>query len=174
MRVDVVPYDPAWPAAFEAERTVLADALGPWLSAGVHHIGSTSVPGLAAKPILDMLAGVADLDEASAAIAPLQQLGYVHAPHRPRALWFFRPSRDAQTHALHLTEPGSDLSEERLTFRDALRADASLTAEYAALKQQLAHEHPDDLAAYTQRKRGFVALVLAEHGVVLQDPHRRT
>lgn len=167
MHIEVMPPDPAWPAAFEAERAVLAAVLAPWLSGGIHHIGSTSVPGLAAKPILDMLAGVADLDEASQAVGPLEALGYVHAPHRPRALWFFKPTRSEQTHALHLTERGSDLWVERLTFRDSLRSNPARAQEYADLKRGLAAQHPDDLSAYTQAKRSFVARVLADAGVEL-------
>lgn len=173
MKVVVQPYDPQWPEAFARERDVLAHVLAPWSSGGIHHIGSTSIPGIAAKPILDMMAGVADLRAAQAAVSPLQELGYVHAPHRPRALWFFKPDRDAQTHALHLTEPGSDLWQERLAFRDALRTQPALREEYEQLKIRLAAEHPDDLAAYTQDKRAFVARVLSAAGITLQDPHRR-
>ena len=75
MRVD--DYDPAWAERFDAELVVLENVLAPWLSAGVHHIGSTSVPGLAAKPIIDMMAGVESLDAAWAAAPALGELGYV-------------------------------------------------------------------------------------------------
>jgi GrpB-like predicted nucleotidyltransferase (UPF0157 family) len=114
-----------------------------------------------------MIAGVHSLDDAQAAIAPLNALGYVDAEHRPRALWFYRPADGERTHHLHLTEPGSDIWLERLAFRDALRADPRLVDEYRALKQQLATDHPDDLRAYTDGKRAFVASVLANAGVVL-------
>jgi len=91
-RVVLVPYDPAWVTAFEVEREVLQAALQPWLRGGVEHIGSTSIPGLAAKPIIDMLAGVADFRKASAAEGALRDLGYTRAEHRPHeALHFFRP-----------------------------------------------------------------------------------
>jgi len=89
--VIVEPYDPEWPRQFEGERAVLEQVLAPWLDGGIHHIGSTSIPGLAAKPTLDMLAGVGDLDRARSAIGPLAGIDYVHAYHRPRALWFYRP-----------------------------------------------------------------------------------
>ena len=110
MRVD--DYDPAWAERFDAELVVLEDVLAPWLSAGVHHIGSTSVPGLAAKPIIDMMAGVESLDAAWAAAPALGELGYVYRVHRPEAHAFHR---DEEFH-LHLTEPGSDLWRERLAF----------------------------------------------------------
>jgi GrpB-like predicted nucleotidyltransferase (UPF0157 family) len=167
----VVPYDPDWPRRFEHERERLADALAPFLDGGVHHVGSTAVPGLAAKPIIDMIAGVRDLDEARAAVDPLQRLGYVDDPHRPvLARHFTKPSLvwSERTHSLHLTQRGSDLWRERLTFRDALRADAALAGRYEALKLQLADEE-SLLDAYTRRKRAFVAEVLRSAGLTL-DP----
>jgi GrpB-like predicted nucleotidyltransferase (UPF0157 family) len=164
----VVPYDPDWPRRFDAEREFLEHVLAPWLEGGVHHIGATSVPALAAKPIIDMMAGVRDLAEARAAFEPLRAYSYVYTPHRPRiAHHFSKPSARLSevTHGLHLTEPGSDLWNERLAFRDALRADAALVADYGALKRRLAREHADDVAAYTLGKRAFVARVLASAGV---------
>jgi GrpB-like predicted nucleotidyltransferase (UPF0157 family) len=79
--------DPAWPEQFRAEASKLAELLGPWLARPVEHIGSTSVPGLAAKPILDMMAGVHDLHSARDAIPVLTSHGYTHAQHRPATLW---------------------------------------------------------------------------------------
>ena len=79
----VVPYDPQWPRRFEAERALLERVLDPWLDGGIHHVGSTAVPGVAAKPIVDMVAGVRDLDESWAAYDVLREHSYIHAPHRP-------------------------------------------------------------------------------------------
>lgn len=86
------------------------------------------MPGLAAKPIIDIVAGVQDPAGAAPAIRVLAEHGYVHAPHRPRACWFYRTAtRSAEhTHHLHLTEPGSDLWRERLAFRDAMRGNPAL------------------------------------------------
>jgi len=78
----IVPYDPAWPRRFEGERVVLERVLAPWLESGIHHVGSTAIPGIAAKPIIDIIAGVRDLEEARAAFDPLRQQSYHHAPHR--------------------------------------------------------------------------------------------
>jgi GrpB-like predicted nucleotidyltransferase (UPF0157 family) len=142
--------------------------LAPWLEGGIHHVGSTAVPGIAAKPIVDMIAGVHDLDEARAAYEPLLAIGYVYTPHRPGiAHHFSKPSGrlDEVTHGVHVTEPGSDLWRERLAFRDALRADPDLAAEYEVLKLRLAAEHASDVEAYTQGKRAFVARVLALDGL---------
>lgn len=169
--IEVRPYDEQWPVAFAAERARLEDALRPWLAGGVEHIGSTSVPGLAAKPMLDMMAGIADLEQARAAVPVLEALDYEQGSHRPHeALWFGKPAGTTQlsgrTHNLHMTQVGSDLWRERLAFRDALRADAALRDEYAALKLRLAQE-TDDLGDYTARKRELVARVLADAGIVL-------
>ena len=171
--ISVVPYNDEWPRRFQVERAVLERVLSPWLTGGIHHVGATSVPGLAAKPIIDMIAGVRDLDEARAAFEPLRENGYLYSPHRPRiAHHFSKPSLrlSETTHGLHLTEPGSDLWRERLAFRDALRRDPALVAEYAALKRRLAEEHGEDVAAYTAGKRAFVARVLATAGLI---PGRR-
>ena len=165
--IAVVAYDPEWPRRFEAERALLERVLAPWLESGIHHVGSTAVPGLAAKPIIDMVAGVRDLEAARAAFGPLREQFYHHAPHRPGAHWFGKPSLRARTHHLHLTEPGSDVWRERLAFRDALRDDPVLAAEYEALKLWLAAEHGADVVAYTGSKRAFVARVLASAGVRL-------
>jgi GrpB-like predicted nucleotidyltransferase (UPF0157 family) len=167
--ISVVPYDPDWPQRFEAERALLEDVLGPWLEGGVHHVGSTAIPGIAAKPILDMIAGVRDFEEARAAYEPLAARGYVHDPHRPGIAHHFarRAPDGTTTHGLHLTEPESDVWRERLVFRDALRADPELATEYEALKLRLAQGRAEE---YTAAKRPFVAEVLARFGL---QPGRR-
>ncbi len=167
-RVVVIPYDPDWPRQFEAERARLTQVLAPWLADDIHHIGSTAVPGLAAKPMIDMMAGVRNLAEARAAFEPLAAQGYVHAPHRPSiAHHFAKPSiqLSAARYSLHLTEPDSDLWRERLAFRDTLRGDDTLAAEYTAVKVRLAQQHTTDLAAYTAGKRELVGRVLAQGGL---------
>jgi GrpB-like predicted nucleotidyltransferase (UPF0157 family) len=172
-QIAIVPYDPAWPRRFEGERVLLERALAPWLEGGVHHVGSTAIPGIAAKPIIDIIAGVRDLEEARVAFDPLRRHSYHHAPHRAGiAHHFDKPTlrSSQQTYGLHLTEPESDLWQERLAFRDALRGDPELVAEYEVLKFRLAEEHGTDVAAYTTGKRAFVAGVLATVGI---QPGRR-
>jgi GrpB-like predicted nucleotidyltransferase (UPF0157 family) len=163
--ISIEPYDPAWAGRFETERELLEQVLAPWLDEGIQHVGSTAVPGLAAKPIIDMIAGVHDLAEAQSAFAPLHEHSYEHTPHRPGIAHHF--DRASPRCGLHLTEPGSDLWVERLAFRDALRADADLAVEYESLKRRLATDHPADIAAYTAGKRDFVVRVLASAGVAL-------
>lgn len=169
-RIVVVPHDADWARAFETESTRLKRILAPWLEGGIHHIGSTAVPGLSAKPIVDMMAGVHDLAEAREALGPLGEHSYLLDPHRPGiAHHCVKPSRSLSemTHALHLTEPGSDLWRERLAFRDALRDDPGLVREYESLKLRLAREYKDDPASYTAGKRDFVTRVLASAGLPL-------
>ena len=171
--IAVVPYDAEWGHRFEEERALLEHVLAPWLEGGIHHVGSTAVPGPGCEAVRRHDRRRSRLRRSGAAYAPLETQGYVHTPHRPGiAHHFSKPSADLAelTHGLHLTEPGSDLWRERLVFRDALRGDPALAAEYAALKLRLAQQHPHDAGAYTHGKRAFVARVLAEHGLA---PGRR-
>jgi GrpB-like predicted nucleotidyltransferase (UPF0157 family) len=164
--IAVVPYDPEWQRRFDVERVLLERALAPWLDGGIHHIGSTAIPGIAAKPIIDVMAGVRDLDEALAAFTVPHKQSYIHVPHRPDvAHHFVKPSPEVPVYGLHLTEPQSDLWQQRLAFRDALRNDPTLTREYETLKLQLARQYPNDPAAYTRGKRVFVAGVLTRAGI---------
>jgi len=160
--VHIVPYDSEWPNRFEAERRVLVEAIGPWLPTGViEHIGSTAVPGLDAKPVIDMMAGVESLDGSRAALDVLERHQYCYAPYRTEVMhWFCKPSPAHRTHHLHLIPVGSPLWIARLAFRDYLRAHVEVAAEYAALKRRLADEHRFDREAYTDAKAPFVQRVL--------------
>jgi GrpB-like predicted nucleotidyltransferase (UPF0157 family) len=169
MAIDIARYDPAWPEQFRAEASRLTELLDPWLATPVEHIGSTSVPGLAAKPILDMMAGVHDLHSARDAIPVLTSHGYTHAQHRPATLWFHKARTESDLEqALHLTEPGSSLWRERLAFRDALRADPVLARQYQELKERLAADS-GDIAVYTAGKREFVVRVMVQAGVIAEQ-----
>jgi GrpB-like predicted nucleotidyltransferase (UPF0157 family) len=171
----VEPYDPAWPQRFEAERRILEGALAPWLDGGIEHVGSTAVPGIAAKPVIDMIAPVRGLEVSRAAFEPLAALGYGYREHRPEAHAFAKPAGShwwEATHGLHLTERGSDLWRERLAFRDALRADPALAAEYQEWKQAHAHA-PGAEGPYAERKFEFVSRVLAAAGIELKPDDER-
>jgi GrpB-like predicted nucleotidyltransferase (UPF0157 family) len=169
----VVPYAREWPRLFEAERARLEGVLAPWLAQGIHHVGSTSVPDLAAKPIIDMIAGVQSLEEARAAFEPLSTLGYQHREHRPEAhcFWKARTGHAHGAHHLQLTEPESDIWRERLAFRNALRADPALRAEYELWK--LRHLSMSEPGMYTADKFPFVARVLAEADLELEPDSQR-
>jgi GrpB-like predicted nucleotidyltransferase (UPF0157 family) len=157
----LVDYDPGWPAAFESERGRLSEVLGEWLTGPIEHIGSTAVPGLRAKPVLDIMAGVESLEASLPAIQAVSRLSYVHYPYRAEVMhWFCKPSPAHRTHHLHLVPVGSPLWNERLKFRDVLRSDPALAAEYADLKTLLARRYRNDREAYTDAKSAFVARVL--------------
>ena len=161
--IEVAPYDARWPAAFEQERALLAEALGPWLAGPLEHIGSTAVPGLAAKPVIDIMAPVHTLAASRPAIEAARELGYVHYPYKPDVMhWFCKPSAAHRTHHLHLVPLGSPLWRERLAFRDALRADPELRASYQALKLDLAQRHRLVREAYTDAKTPFIEQVLRQ------------
>ena len=159
--VRIVPYDPAWPSMFEQERSLLQEALGEWLSGPVEHVGSTAVPGLAAKPVIDIMAGVQSLEESRDAIAAAGRLAYVYYPYRPEMMhWFCKPSAAFRTHHLHLVPFNSRLWIERLAFRDYLRRDSAAAAEYASSKMQLAKQFEFDREAYTDAKGPFIQRVV--------------
>ena len=126
-------------------------------------MGSTSVPGLEAKPIIDILVGVRDLQTARACFEPLAGLGYLYAPYLPEEMhWLCKPDPAQRTHHLHLVPFGSPRYRDELAFHDRLRADPQLAADYAALKRGLARRHPDDREAYTAAKSEFIATALSE------------
>lgn len=160
--VEILPYDAAWPERFEEQRAPVEQILAPWLVGVVEHVGSTSVPGLAAKPVVDMLAGVRDLQESRPCIDLLSVDGWLWAPYREDVEhWFCRPTPEHRTHHLHVVEHGGREWEDMLAFRDALRADRALRERYAALKLDLARAHRDDRNAYTEAKSTFVVAALA-------------
>ena len=155
--IRIVAYEPRWAAHFEKERTQLEEAIGSWVVGGVHHVGSTAVPGLGAKPIIDILVGVEDLESSRACFDPLAEIGYLYAPYRIEEMhWFCKPDRRHRTHHLHLVPVGSRRYEEELAFRDRLRADPTLADEYADLKRSLASRFRDDREGYTDAKTEFI------------------
>ena len=159
--VRIETYDPSWPARFERERAALSPVLAPVTTGGIHHVGSTAVPGLDAKPVIDILFGVASLEAAHEYIEPLRRLEYVYAPHRPgEMVWFCKPSPARRTHHLHLVRTGSPRFEAELAFRDLLRSRLDMAADYARLKRRLAAEFEHDREGYTQAKERFVYTAL--------------
>jgi GrpB-like predicted nucleotidyltransferase (UPF0157 family) len=161
-RVRLAPYDPDWPARFESERRLLAGAIGRWEIGGIHHVGSTAVPGLEAKPVIDILVGVADLGSSRVCFEPLGGLGYRYAPYIPEQMhWFCKPDPRRRTHHLHLVPEGSRRYRDELAFRDLLRADPAIASDYLALKRRLAEEFENDREGYTDAKAEFIGRALS-------------
>lgn len=154
--------DVAWPAKFEGESRLLRPVLAPWLAGPIEHIGSTAVPGLAAKRVTDIMAAVHDLRSSTGAIEALRPHGYCYFDYKADVMhWFCKPSDFERTHHLHLVPFGSPLWRERLAFRDRLRTDAATRNAYSDLKVAVATKYRDDCEAYTDAKTGFIRGVLA-------------
>jgi len=154
MPVEIVEYDPAWPAAFAAEQQRLSPLLD---GAPIHHMGSTAVVDLAAKPIIDMIVLVESYEPAISRL--ITEAGYQYPAAYNATLstkrWLCFPSAAIRTHHISLVTDPAELSR-HLRFRDALRTDAALAREYEALKRSLAERYRHDRDAYTQAKREFV------------------
>lgn len=159
--VRLVGYDPAWPGLFAVEAQLLIGVIGPWITGGVHHVGSTAVPGLAAKPVVDILVGVDNLEGSAACIDVLASLDYEYFPYRANEMhWFCKPGPMLRTHHLHLVPAGSRRFVDELAFRDFLRAHPDRARDYAELKRGLAVAFRFDREAYTRGKSDFVSETL--------------
>lgn len=163
--IKIVDYDPRWPLLFAEEADRLRSVLDPTLITGLAHFGSTAIPGMSAKPIIDILIAVRSLTTAKTTfIAPLQGLGYVYWHDNPKTdrMFFVKvmpPFGAKRTHHVHVTEPQGEMWQ-RLAFRDYLRAHPEEAATYERLKRRLAAEHPTDREAYTEAKSAYVDLVM--------------
>lgn len=162
----IAPYDPAWVASFSAEAQRIRVSFGAEAER-IEHVGSTSVPGLAAKPVIDIQVSVPSLARRDLHRQRLIELGYTHFPLGDFDLvypFFKRPETWPSTHHIHLCESGSEQERVHLAFRDYLRLHPTVAAEYAELKRQLATMH-DGLTlqsqeSYSLSKTAFVRRVL--------------
>jgi GrpB-like predicted nucleotidyltransferase (UPF0157 family) len=165
--IEIVPYDPAWPVLFEAEADCLRAALDPNLILALEHFGSTAIPGLAAKPIIDILIAVPSLTKAKdTAIQSLEGLGYLYWVDNPKTdrMFFVKglpPYGERRTHHVHMTETSGEMWQ-RLPFRDYLRTHPDEAARYERLKRELAAQHRDDREAYTAAKEGYLQEVMSK------------
>lgn len=167
-RITLVPHDPGWADAFERERIALSNALGA-VALSIDHHGSTAVPGLAAKPIVDIQVAVARLAPMTAYAGPLLTLGYSHVPHEDdlRCPFFFRaasPPRLPYRCHIHVVESGGNEERRTLAFRDRLRADPKAAREYEELKRRLAVEHDGltdaSMQDYVEGKTDFIKRIV--------------
>jgi GrpB-like predicted nucleotidyltransferase (UPF0157 family) len=163
--IEIVPSDSEWPRLFLEERRRLETALAGEDVQAIEHFGSTAVPGLPAKPIIDILIGTGSL-EAARRLWPtrLDALGYAFWADNPKAdrLFFVKgllPHGERRTHHVHVGAPGGDLWRQ-LAFRDFLAAHPEEAARYAALKQALAETHRLDREAYTNAKSDYISAIM--------------
>ncbi len=171
--VGIVPYDPNWPDSFRREAEHLRSCIPTGLIRRIEHFGSTAVPGLAAKPIVDMLIEVASLRSARAGIAPILQAQNYDYFWRPSfgddippwyAFFIRRDRRGVRTHHLHMVTRRRTFQEhwERLLFRDYLIAHPESARAYQRLKCRLAAARPNDRVAYTNGKARFIQRITAQ------------
>jgi GrpB-like predicted nucleotidyltransferase (UPF0157 family) len=160
-------YDPRWPGLYEGEKWLLERHSDGRLIA-IEHVGSTSVPGLAAKPLVDIMGGVISLADADALVEPYEAIGYQYVPEYedqlPERRYFRKPS-DLITRVtlfhLHVVEVDSEFWTRHLLFRDYLRSHPDVADEYAMLKRRLAVEYASDPLGYTDAKTDFIRSIEA-------------
>ena len=161
--IQLAGYSPQWPLIFEAERTVLASVFAG-LSFRIEHIGSTAVPSLGAKPIVDVLVGAPSLADIEMRIPAIEVLGYQYVPEHeavlPQRRFFAKPVVHPRQFHVHAVATNSSFFAEHLLFRDSLRANPRLAAEYFSLKVELAARFGDDREGYTDAKSSFIQSVI--------------
>jgi len=163
--VEIVDYDPRWPLSFDEEAKRLQAVLDPSLIVGLEHFGSTAIPGLSAKPIIDILIAVRSLAAVRATfVEALRKLDYVYWADNPKTdrMFFVKgmpPFGSKRSHHVHVTEPQGEMWQ-RLAFRDYLRAHREEAGTYERLKKRLAAEHQTDREAYTAAKSAYVESVM--------------
>jgi GrpB-like predicted nucleotidyltransferase (UPF0157 family) len=163
--VEIVDYDPRWPLLFDEEARRLRAVLDPSPIVGLEHFGSTAIPGLSAKPIIDILIAARSLAAAQASfVEALRKLDYVYWADNPKKdrMFFVKgmpPFGSKRSHHVHVTEPQGEMWQ-RLAFRDYLRAHPEEAETYGRLKKRLAAEHQTDREVYTDAKSAYVAGVM--------------
>lgn len=162
--LEICPYSSLWPNWFEAERSVLESVFSS-RDVRIEHVGSTAVPGLGAKPIVDILLGAPSLSVIEAKSSALAALNYQYMPEHeallPQRRFFAKPQVRPRRFHLHAVERESEFWRKHLAFRDALRSDPELACEYERMKHELAVRFGVDRVGYTEAKSSFIQSVLA-------------
>ena len=160
----IMDYDSQWPILYEEEKNRILNVIGNKIMA-IEHIGSTAVPGLGAKPIIDIMVAVRCLADAEDCIAPLQSIGYEYVPEHeasiPERRYFRKGPQEAHRH-LHMVERTSDFWEKHILFRNFLRAHPDIAQQYYLLKKELAAKFSSDRNAYTDTKASFIESMIAK------------
>lgn len=166
--VVIADYDPQWPILFEEEKGRIQGVIGERVLA-IEHIGSTAVPGLGAKPVIDIMVGIRRLADAKECVEPLKSIGYEYRPEVeaeiPERRYFDKGLPGARTHHLHMVELSGDFWERHLLFRDYLRKHPGVAGQYYRLKKGLAARYKTDRAGYTEAKTAFIRSVEDKAGI---------
>jgi len=162
-QVFIVPYDPSWPEKFLKEKELIESTIGVFIIGGIHHVGNTAIPGLSAKPIIDILVGVETLEKSRPCIKILEKINYLYAPYKEEyEHWFCKPSPEHREFHLHLMPAISPEFKAKIAFRDWLRDYSGDRDEYEKLKTELAEKFRDDREAYTKAKTDFVKKIISK------------
>ena len=167
--IEVVDFDPTWHVAFDHEAAALARVFAPVL-VGLHHIGSTSIPLLPAKPIIDILVVLRETDTIARFDRAMEALGYrvrgecldAEVPGTPGRFYFSKDAQGERTHQVHACAAGHPEVVDKLAFRDYLRAHPQEAAVYGELKRRLALDYPHDIVGYIRGKEPFIKLLLED------------
>jgi len=161
--VIVVAYNSEWPKIYQKEEQLIKKTLGNRIKA-IEHIGSTAVPNLGAKNIIDIMAGVNNLKEADECLPPLYKIGYKDVlPQQGETEWYYCVGKGPHSvgYHLHLVKHNSEHWKRQIAFRDLLRNNPDTAREYFSLKKELATKYPTDRLAYTEAKTEFIQQTLA-------------
>jgi GrpB-like predicted nucleotidyltransferase (UPF0157 family) len=167
--IEVVEADPTWKQAFDREAAALTRIFDPTLLE-IHHIGSTAVPGLPAKPVIDILAVLTETDTIARFDGAMEELGYrvrgecldAEIPGTPGRFYFSKDAGGMRTHQVHACAAGHPEIEDKLLFRDFLRHDSARASAYGALKRRLALEHSHDIVSYIRGKDALINQLLKD------------
>ena len=166
-RVRVVPYDPQWPRNFEAICKEIREVLGE-KAVAVHHVGSTAVPGMSAKPIIDLDVEIQSRSDFPAVRDRLKTAGYIHEGDlgiRDREAFRYTGKQHLQIHHLYVCPSGSRELHRHLTFRNYLRTHPEAVREYSRVKETAARHHPDSIEGYMEFKNNCIAELCQKCGL---------
>jgi GrpB-like predicted nucleotidyltransferase (UPF0157 family) len=165
-RVEIVEYNPEWTRLYEEERELIQKVIGR-VAVAIEHIGSTAVPGLGAKPTIDIMVAVPRISDAEKCMEPLSSIGYEYQPEQEASMperRFFRkgqPLKEQHYH-LHMIEKKSDFWKQHLLFRDYLRTHPKTAQQYYKLKKELASKYGSNREGYTEAKTSFIESIVAK------------
>ncbi len=160
-QIKLLKYDPNWINLFKLEKNSLYPIIKDYLAGSIEHVGSTAIPGMLAKPTIDIMVGVKSLENSKPLTSLLSKQGYCYFPYKPEVMhWFCKPSPLFRVYHLHLVPYQSQLWFQRLLFRDYLIQYKKVALEYADLKIKLANKYQYDREAYTQHKSVFIKNIL--------------
>ncbi|KAF0106933.1 MAG: hypothetical protein FD147_2458 [Chloroflexi bacterium] len=161
----IEPSNPNWLILFQSEAALIQSVIGSYITS-IEHIGSTAVPGLAAKPVIDILIGVQRVADSPLFLPPLTALGYIYRPEfeseLPERRYLLKMKDGKHTHHLHIVESTTQFFRKELAFRDYLRMHPETAEAYATLKYELAKKFGSDRAGYTDAKTAFIQDVLGK------------